>query len=269
MSNNQLAPENSKVYSAWHPILILTAIGFLTRISMPKWVGFSQQDVANASRWFSLVGLLVGCFLGCCLWLLTPLFGQAIAVALTIIIGWRLTGGFHEDGLADVCDGFWGAWQRDRKLEIMKDSQIGAYGVLALIGSFSLKLLILSQLPLMLAVFGLICSHTAGRAGVGCMPALLPYARVDGPSKTPQRKLIPSNSVLVILVLIAAIPLCLFPINASFFLCCSWIIGFWLMFRLMKQHLQGYTGDTLGATEQVIEIVTLLTLVLLNNCGVL
>ncbi len=267
MSNEQPLPTFSSPLSPWHPTLILTAIGFLTRITMPKWVGFSPQDVAHSTRWFSLVGVVVGSVLALCLWLLTPLFGQAIAAALTLIVGWRLTGAFHEDGLADLCDGFGGSWQRQRKLDIMKDSQIGTYGVLAVVGSVILKLLVLTQLPINLAVMGLICSHAGARACVGCVPAYLSYARVDQPSKTPQSQLPPSKAVLATLISIACLPLFLLPLTVAIIVCFSWLSSCYFMLRLMKQHIQGYTGDTLGATEQVVEIMTLLTLVLINNIG--
>jgi adenosylcobinamide-GDP ribazoletransferase len=261
--------SSTRVYGPWHPALILTAMGFLTRIPMPRWVPFNDVDVAYSSRWFSLIGLLIGSLGAGMLWLLTPLFGQGLAVAITLIGLWRLTGGFHEDGLADLCDGFGGSWQRERKLEIMKDSQIGTYGVLALIGSTAIKLLVLSELPLMVAMMAIVIAHVGGRAVSGWVPMFLTYARVGDQSKTPQRRIPASWTVLLLVWPLAVAPLLMFSSVAMLCILLVWALTLVWMLQLMQRHIQGYTGDTLGATEQIIEITTLLSIVALANTGVI
>ncbi|USD39386.1 adenosylcobinamide-GDP ribazoletransferase [Ferrimonas sp. SCSIO 43195] len=251
------------------PKLILTALGFLTRLPMPAWVPFDGDSVARAARWFALVGLLIGALAAGCLWLLEPYLGQPLAVVLTLVLVLRLTGAFHEDGLADWCDGFGGHWLRQRKLEIMKDSQIGTYGVLALVAAFAIKAVALSMLPLGLAMLALVICHAGGRAVAGLVPVLLPYARDEGNSKTPQRDRAPGYLAQLTLMICAAVPLLALPYEAAAVLVLAWSAAFAFMVWNMNRHIQGYTGDTLGATEQVVELMTLLVLVAMFNQGYL
>ena len=112
--------------------LVLTAIQYFTRLPVPRWVGYSDRQLNDASRYFPLVGILVGLFTGAVFLLAMRVFPQPIAVLLSMLAGVLLTGGFHEDGLADVCDGFGGGRDRPQILAIMKDSRVGSYGVLGL-----------------------------------------------------------------------------------------------------------------------------------------
>ncbi|TKB50281.1 adenosylcobinamide-GDP ribazoletransferase [Ferrimonas sediminicola] len=250
-----------------NPKLILTALGFLTRLRMPAWVPFDPDSVACAARWFALIGLLLGALAAGLLWLLAPGLGQPLAVVLVLILLLLLTGAFHEDGLADTFDGFWGGWERQRKLAIMKDSQIGTYGVLSLIGCLAIKAVALSQLHLGLAMVALLASHAGGRTVAGLVPVLLPYARSDEGSKTPQRQRSPGFGDQLALMACGAAPLLLLPQEAAAVVALVWAGAFGFMSWLMHRHIRGYTGDTLGATEQVTECLTLIALVAMMNQG--
>lgn len=241
---------------------IFAAASFLTRLPMPLWVGKDSEAIAQASRWFALIGLFIGAVAACLLYAFTAMMGQELAVVLTLVGIILLTGAFHEDGLADLCDGFGGGWERSRKLAIMKDSQIGAYGVLALVTSFSIKVIALTQLSLPLACISLLVCHAGSRAIAGLVAVYLPYARDDDNNKTPQKDAELPLKNRFILCICGALPLLLLPLTAVVSLIAVWLVTFIALIKLMQRHIQGYTGDTLGATQQIIEIAGLIFFVI-------
>ncbi|GIU17008.1 MULTISPECIES: adenosylcobinamide-GDP ribazoletransferase [unclassified Shewanella] len=243
---------------------ILAAASFLTRLPMPTWVAKDSDAIAKSSRWFAFIGLWIGVIAAGLLYSFTALMGQELAVVLTLLLIILLTGAFHEDGLADLCDGFGGGWERSRKLAIMKDSQIGTYGVLALVSSFAIKVIALSQLPLVIACLALITCHAASRSIAGFVAVYLPYARTDDNNKTPQKDAKLPITNRLILCASGALPMTLLPLGCSLTLIAVWLGVFIAMIKLMQRHIQGYTGDTLGATQQIIEITGLITLVIYN-----
>lgn len=247
-----------------HVSAILAAASFLTRFPMPIWVARDSDAIAKSSRWFALVGLCIGFIAAALLYSLTALMGQDLATLLTLVLILLLTGAFHEDGLADLCDGFGGGWGKSRKLAIMKDSQIGTYGVLALISAFAIKVTTLSQLPLSIACISLIVCHAGSRALAGLVAVYLPYART-GDNKTPQKDLTIPISNRLILCISGMLPLLLLPLGFSTLLVTIWLVSLICMIKLMKRHIQGYTGDTLGATQQVIEVSGLIFFVIFQN----
>lgn len=241
-----------------HLSAILAAASFLTRLPMPLWVEKDSAAISKASRWFSLIGLILGAIAASVLFSLTYLMGQPLAVVVTLVLLLLLTGAFHEDGLADLCDGFGGGWERTRKLAIMKDSQIGAYGVLALVASFSIKVIALSQMSISMACIALLVCHGASRALAGHVALYLPYARIDDNNKTPQQDVPLTIKDRLTLTLCGGLPLLLLPLEIALLLLLTWLATFAYLVRLMKRHIQGYTGDTLGATQQITEIVGLI-----------
>jgi adenosylcobinamide-GDP ribazoletransferase len=241
---------------------ILAAASFLTRLPMPQWVAKDSQAISQASRWFSLIGLLIGAVAAGLLFGLSTLMGQALATVLTLVLVILLTGAFHEDGLTDLCDGFGGGWEKNRKLAIMKDSQIGVYGVLALICSFAIKLMTLSQIPLIQACSALFICHAGSRAIAGLVAVYLPYARDDDNNKTPQKNAKLPLKDRLILCIFGALPLLILPLNAALMLVAAWLVTFIGLIKLMQRHIQGYTGDTLGATQQIVELSGLMFFVI-------
>lgn len=241
---------------------MLAAMSFLTRLPMPNWVASDSEAIAQASRWFALIGLLIGCVAALILSSLAPMMGQPLAVVITLVGMILLTGAFHEDGLADLCDGFGGGWEKARKLAIMKDSQIGTYGVLALVCAFALKLVALVQMPLAMATTSLIICHAGSRALAGLVAVYLPYARDDSNNKTPQKDAELPIRNRFILCACGSLPLLMLPIPAAMALLGVWLLTFIYMIKLMQRHIQGYTGDALGATQQICEIVGLVFFVI-------
>src|SRR5882724_3466656 len=153
------------------------AVAFLTRIPMPHPDGAMPRDFVRAHRMFPLVGAAIGAAVGL-FYLATLAIGlpSLAAAALALGAGALLTGALHEDGLADVADGFGGGRDKATKLEIMRDSRLGTYGALILLVTFVAKLSALATLPASLALPGLIAAHALARAALPAMAMRMPFA---------------------------------------------------------------------------------------------
>jgi adenosylcobinamide-GDP ribazoletransferase len=149
--------------------LVLAAFQYFTRLPLPAWVGHSAAQLQGTARYFSLVGVLVGCVGALALWATSLLLPSPLPAILSTAITILLTGAFHEDGLADTFDGLGGGATRERALEIMKDSRLGTFGMVALVLTLLIKIAALNALPLALAVIALIAGHAFSRAcAVSC-----------------------------------------------------------------------------------------------------
>lgn len=238
--------------------LFFNALTFFTRIPPPDWVVFSDEHLNHASRYFPLVGLLVGSCTALLLWLLQPLLPLPVALLLCMAFSVLLTGGFHEDGLADVCDGFGGGWTRAQTLEIMKDSRLGSYGALALLLVLALKLTAL--LYVSQALFALLIGHTLSRFVAVSLIHTEHYAREDARSKIRPLANRMSRTELAIaaLPLLACLPL--LPLPAWGLLLLGQFVLRWWLVRLFRRRLGGYTGDCLGAVQQLSEVLVYILL---------
>ena len=236
------------------------ALALLTRLPAGLKDTASGAEQARATRLYPLVGALVGLIGGLVLWLAGGLgVPDPIAAVLALAALVLATGAFHEDGLAGSADGRGGGGERARKLEIMRDSRIGAYGVLALVFSLVLRgagLAYLASAGVGLAA--LIAVQALSRAWLPAAMAALPPARRDGLAAQIAR---PGRGeagfALVLGLVIAFAVLGLGP--AAWLLAVSVLVAaawFWLI----NDQLGGTTGDTLGALQQVQEIALLITL---------
>ncbi len=247
--------------------LFFVALQFLTRLPVPRWVGYEPQWLNRSVRHFPLVGVLVGGFgaaVACAavrVW--PPLVAATLAIAATL---W-LTVAFHEDGLADSFDALLGAAPRDRALAIMKDSRIGSYGAAALVLSLLLRVALLAELLAhapALAAAALIAAHAAARAASVGLMVLLPYAGDEAHAKAkPLAREVRGSDAVVAIALGAAsfAPAWSFaPAAAIPLLLLVMVLRAWL-----RRRLGGYTGDTLGATEQLGELTVLLVFVALSR----
>lgn len=236
------------------------AIGFLTRLRLPP-VKYTDAAMARSIRWYPLVGLAIGAALALLFWGLTVFFPQAVAVLLTIAAGMLLTGALHEDGLADLADGLGGSSNKVRALEIMRDSRIGTYGLLALLMTLAIKATALTFLPIPVAMVALITAHGLGRLTMVWLMARLPYARSEGAAgfmsdATRSDKTVPLLCFATMLVFVAATSGLLAAIVTALTL----LLLVALVTNRLKYRLQGYTGDALGACEQMTETVIPLVL---------
>ncbi len=156
------------------------ALGYFTRIPIPAWVGWADDDLNRSSRYFPLVGIVVGAIAALVLMVGVSIWSAGIAVGLSMLVTILVTGGFHEDGLADSADGFGGGYTPDKGLTIMQDSRIGTFGALALVMALLLKfvaLLVLVEVHAGLAAVALVVALACGPAVGDGLAAVRPYRR--------------------------------------------------------------------------------------------
>lgn len=245
--------------------LMKLALSFLTRIPV-KITDYSDHKLNEATGYFPLVGVLIGSILALCFYGLSLILPTAIAVTAIIVIGFLLTGGFHEDGLADVADGFGGAFEPSKKLEIMKDSRLGTYGTLALISLFAIKYQVLvasSNIPILLIV-----AHSISRTFATSIIGKCAYVTEDALSKVkPVAKRLSSNAEIRLwLTFIAVCALLLFTgvtLLGLIILIVSCFALRYVLINWFKKHINGYTGDCLGAAQQLFEVFVYCLLLLL------
>jgi adenosylcobinamide-GDP ribazoletransferase len=234
-----------------HLKLFYLALSFYTRLHAPKNQDYSQ--LPQASIYLPLVGWVVGGLTGLGFYLANQLWAQTTAVILALIAGILLTGAFHEDGFTDVCDGFGGGYDKQRILDIMKDSQIGVYGALGLILLMSLKISLLSSLTAPSVPFVLFAGHSLSRLQPLILMWTYDYAR-SGNSKGGAAAYKPSTKELFFAGAFALLPMVFLPFSSILAIPIILLIN-WQLGRYFHRHIGGYTGDCLGASQQVGEIV--------------
>ena len=238
--------------------IFFTAIMFLTRIPVPKKINHSSAMLQKSARYFSWVGLLVG-GIGCTAFFLSQLvFSTAFSIAFSILSTILTTGAFHEDGFADSCDAFGGGWTKEKILTIMKDSRLGTYGVVGLIGILGFKILLLQQLFSLINLQQFLCvmlaAHSLSRLmAVSVMQQYQYVQDIDTSKSKPlaDRKL--TDIELVILCLGCLPPLLFLPPFFLLAIVMMIVVRFFAGCYFYK-WIGGYTGDCLGATQQVTEL---------------
>ena len=254
---------------------IRIAFAFLTRIPVPYPLDKNgkpiERSLAETSWAFPLVGLLVG-VCGSLIMVLSdtlnlPVYVSALLAITTTVF---ITGALHEDGLADVADGFGGSHDRDRKLEIMKDSTVGSYGALALCISVLLRTLLLGSLldwgsmdqvqggvnyP-SAAIVIMITAHIVGRGYVPLIMTHLPLARKNGLAAVAKKPKLRSSygSLLITLLFVFS----LLPFLSALIILSTALLILTLVSWLSLRQIGGYTGDVLGSAVQLCEITVYL-----------
>ena len=231
------------------------AIRFFTRLPAPAWGGHAA-GLDRAAPYLPLVGALIGGLCAAIYWLaqlVLPSEPFRPAVLLAMGAGLYLTGAFHEDGLADTADGLGGAWDKARILDIMKDSRTGSYGVAALSLALLSKFILLSSLDQVAVPIALLAGHALSRwLALGLMVGM-DYARADAAKAAPVAKRLSLLVWLVAGLPVAAVGLYLPGSQLVFALLLPLLSALWLA-RLFARWLGGYTGDCLGAVQQVTEL---------------
>ena len=248
-------------------LIFLTAVMFYTRIPCPAWVDHSEDYLNKATIYFPVIGWIAGITGAVFYWGGTFAFNIEISITVSMVAGILLTGAFHEDGFADVCDGFGGGWTKEKILEIMKDSRVGAYGAMGLVLMLGLKFLLLVTVLQKCASFLhvallLMTVHALSRFAAVVMIYTHTYAREneDGKAKPVAKKL--AASELAVAFLFAVLPLAGLawltqnPLYALVFVPLGLVK--WYLGRYFQRWIGGYTGDCLGATQQVAEIAAYL-----------
>jgi adenosylcobinamide-GDP ribazoletransferase len=234
----------------------LAAIQVLTRLPVPHVNGFSEEWVERGVKYFPLAGALVGAICAAVLVLSSKLWAGTLPAILTVAAGIAITGGLHEDGFADFFDAMGGA-TREARLAIMKDSRLGTYGVLALGAGIGIKVFALAALPAAIGATVLLAAHAGARLAAVGVISMLPYAGGISAAKIKPLGHGITAADLVIASAFGALPLLLLPIPFALSGLFAALVSAALAVAAQRL-LGGYTGDVLGAVEQVFEIAFLL-----------
>jgi adenosylcobinamide-GDP ribazoletransferase len=232
------------------------AIRFFTRLPVPTWVGHSSVGLERSTRYFPAVGLIVGAIAALVLVLTSFVWPKTLAVLASMAITQYLTGAFHEDGWSDMVDGFGGGWGKARILEIMKDSRIGSFGAVALIVLLLAKFFALVEIDLAALPLALIAGHAVSRLCATAVLHRLDYVRDAGKAKALATGI--GRGALAFATLTALVPLLFLAPRLGLAAPLLGVLGaalatLWLA-RLFKRQIGGYTGDCLGATQQLAEV---------------
>lgn len=244
--------------------LFFIALQFFTRLPIPRWVGFEAEWLQHASRYFPAVGIVVGAAAAGAYALAAWVLPQPVAVLLSTIAGIYLTGAFHEDGFADTCDGLGGGMTRARVLQIMSDSRIGAYGAIGIGLLLALKCATLAYLPSQTVIAALLLGHPVSRLMATALIWRLDYVKGEGKAKPLAQRM--SGAEFLFAAVLALLPAIVLPWQGwlawpavlaallAMAVCAAWLA------RKFVRRIGGYTGDCLGAVQQVCEAACYLAL---------
>lgn len=229
---------------------LLTAVMFFTRIPV-RLQDFDEANLNKSTRFFPLVGILVGLVGAAVFWFCNKLLPIEIAVLLSMVATVLLTGAFHEDGLADAIDGLGGGWTKEQVLAIMVDSRIGSYGAIGLVLALLTKYQALSYQTATLIPASIIAGHAISRLCAVLVMATQSYVKTEGKSKPLATQL--SLVELVMATFFGLLPLTFLAVK--YLLALLPVVIVWLWFSIkIKKRIGGYTGDCLGAMQQLTEI---------------
>ncbi|WP_040506899.1 adenosylcobinamide-GDP ribazoletransferase [Leptospira wolbachii] len=250
--------------------LFFVCLSFLSRIPSPRWIGFQEEWLHKSIKYSPTVGIMLGTLQWFVYIIFQLFFGPSIAFVISLGFLLILTGAFHEDGFSDFCDGIGGGWKREDILRIMKDSRVGSFGAAGISLLLVLKILGASG---SLAVTGFrlnhfsfawnyqlttiwlyfVSAHSLSRFFSVLMMKLLPYAKEEGYAKPMAKEITWRQTFFASLA--GLLPfLWLSYKHPNFFLSLILIIpSLYYMYSLMKRWIGGFTGDCLGAVQQVVE----------------
>lgn len=249
---------------------IARTVAFLSRIPMPSslFVDTTQTSTARQAWAYPLAGLIIGLPGALIIVVIGSVSSAMMAAILAVTITTFVTGALHEDGLADLADGFWGGWTKDRRLDIMKDSTVGAYGVLALIMWFALSVTGLADIikrthPADAALVWLaVCA--ASRAAITVLWSTTPAARNSGVAHAAGQPNNEATLYAVISAIVIGLAAILFGAPLLLVIACTIAAAATAALRyLCLRKIDGHTGDTLGAAQKVAEATILTSLAIM------
>jgi adenosylcobinamide-GDP ribazoletransferase len=237
--------------------LFFIALQFFTRLPIPGWVGFEAAWLQHASRYFPLVGVVVAAVAAGVYYAAALVLPAPVAAVLSTAASIYITGAFHEDGFADTCDGLGGGMTKERALEIMKDSRVGAYGAIGIVCMLATKLSALAMLPPRVAVAALFVAHPLSRLAATALIWRLDYVRGEGKAKPLAQQM--TTAEFAIATITCALPVvyvqatnAMTPAAVLAAIIAASLAALWLG-RSFVRRLGGYTGDCLGAVQQLAE----------------
>ena len=243
----------------------LLALQFFTRLPIPNWFSKDQDQTPKLNEAiiaFPIAGLLIGVIPAIVWYVASHFLSPFLAASLAVFMGTLITGALHEDGLADCADGLGATPDKERALEIMRDSTIGTYGTVALIFSFIFRISALASLSIVNGLIAILLAHTIARATMSIAIHSAKYIRPSGlgdavsEGAEKSQFLITFATALLITILLS-FSAGIFGAFAAFALA---MFTAWAFLQFLKSRLGGYTGDGLGAMEQIGEITILITL---------
>ncbi len=231
--------------------LFFTALAFFTRIPCTRWAGQSEDDLNHAVRYFPLVGILVGGIAAATYLLASRVFPQDVAVIASMVATLLLTGAFHEDGLSDTVDGLGGGWTKEQALTIMKDSRIGNYGAAALVMALMTKFTVLAHLASWQLPAVMVAGHALSRFAAVLVIRFQTYVRENGKAKPLAQQI--TGMELLLAALFGLAPLAWLGVEGVWAVLPVMVVWLWFAGKLHRR-LGGYTGDCLGAMQQLCEL---------------
>lgn len=241
-------------------LTFFASIMFFSRLPVLFRLQITDTHFKQSLRYLPWVGLTISLIGAVVMYYTARVLPPSMAVLLGMLVAILLTGGLHEDGLADVCDGFGGGYTKQRILDIMKDSHIGTYGVIGLILAFLFRFGALAEMPRYFMALFFVTGNVVSRFTLVTIMYRYPYARNDESSKA---KVVVGQYTFVD-ILVASVPV----------IFVYWVIGSWsalltlipvwltkwLMGSYFNNKIGGYTGDCMGAMQQATEIVFYLSI---------
>jgi len=230
----------------------LGAIRFFTRLPVPGTLGQDSVALERAMRYFPAVGLIVGVLAGLAFAISSFFWPKTLAVLAAMAAAILVTGALHEDGWSDMVDGFGGGWDREKVLAIMRDSCVGSFGATGLAMLLLVRFFALIEVDMLLVPVALIAGHAVSRLCSTCVFRALDYARPEGKAKPFSNKLGKGDMIFAAVTAILPV-LLLSPRQSIPGLILAAGATFW-MARLFQRRIGGYTGDCLGAVQQLAEV---------------
>lgn len=235
--------------------IFLNAVMFYTRIPVSRKLPYSDEMLNQATRWFPFIGWIVGGIGAGAFYGLQFVFPVNLAILLSMLATVFVTGAFHEDGFADFCDGFGGGYTKEKILAIMKDSRIGTYGSIGLVGMLATKFLSLSSIDVKLIPLMLVAAHALSRL----MPVVViftsEYARADLESKSKPIGKKGKTTDLLMAIFFGLSLLAFLPLLFSAIIVPALLLVTAVFRKYITGKLGGYTGDCLGALQQLSEVL--------------
>ncbi len=244
--------------------IFFNAMLFFTRVPVPRSVVCNDHYLSKAFRYLPLIGLLIGVLCALCYSALALVLPREICIVCIMLLSILLTGAFHEDGLADFVDGFGAGRDRDSILRIMKDSHIGTYGVIALILALLLKFQLLCQLEEQWLLPALVIAPTLSRFYPVLIVRLSSYARTESSKASHSARGVSATSLAIAALSSLTLPWCWGWMFACVLLASGFVLSLG-MHLYMKKRIGGFTGDCLGALQQLTELLFYLILLALSS----
>lgn len=239
---------NLRIKSEWR--LWLVALSFFTRLPVQV-TDFKEADLNHAAKYFPLVGILVGLIAAATYGLVILVWPLELAVLASMVATIWLTGAFHEDGLADAADGLGGGWEKQQVLTIMQDSHLGSFGAIALFLVLLTKFEALSHTSAPLLPGIMLAGHALSRFAAVLVIYTQSYVRASGKSKPLATQL--TRGEMLLAGLFGLVPMALLGYKFLLAMLPVALVWFWFSNKL-KKRLGGYTGDCLGAMQQLTEV---------------